>query len=121
MRDHVQPIHYSQATVKELTKQIAVASCIGAFQGGLISITTGLLLRKFSSIYRTVRLPVRVFYHCSWISMGMVFRADKQLIIFQQNYYSQELQRRGKLLDEAADRGIFLEEEAITRSTTNTD
>ena len=88
-------------------------------QGALISITTGLILRRVSTVYRDVRMQVRVFYHCSWISMGAVFRADKQLIIFQNNYYANEMQRRSKILDEAADRGVFLEEDFISDSVTH--
>ncbi|KAG0657552.1 hypothetical protein C6P45_002422 [Maudiozyma exigua] len=119
MRDHVQPIHYDPATVKQLTREVSVACFIGAAQGALISITTGLILRRVSTVYKNVRTPVRVFYHCSWISMGAVFRADKQLIIFQNNYYANEMKRRSQILDEAADRGIFLEEDFVSDSVTH--
>ncbi|GAV54162.1 hypothetical protein ZYGR_0AK06640 [Zygosaccharomyces rouxii] len=84
MPRQVQPIHYDPATVRQLTKEIAVASCIGAAQGAVISLTSGLLLRRFSHVYKNIRTPVRVFYHCSWISMGAVFQADKQLLRFNQ-------------------------------------
>lgn len=97
--------------------KIAVAAGIGALQGALISVTSALLLRRYSTIYRNVRTQVRVFYHISWISMGAVFRADKQLIKFQSKYYETELKRRERILDEAAERGIFLEEEAVGQST----
>lgn len=50
--------------------------------------------------------------------MGAVFQADKQLLKFQSKYYDTELKRRERILDEAADRGIFLEEEAASASTT---
>mgnify|MGYP001199726307 FL=1 len=90
---------------------------IGAAQGAVISVVSGLLLRRFSTVYRNVRAQVRVFYHCSWISMGAVFQADKQLLKFQANYYEKELQRRSRILDEAVERGIFLEEEAALSST----
>lgn len=96
-----------------------MACFIGAAQGALISITTGLILRRVSTVYKNVRTPVRVFYHCSWISMGAVFRADKQLIIFQNNYYANEMKRRSQILDEAADRGIFLEEDFVSDSVTH--
>lgn len=114
----VQPVHYDPQTVKQLTKEITIASCIGALKGGAIGLVTGLLLRRFSTTYRTVRSQVRVFYHCSWISMGIVFNADKQLIKFQDNYYVNELKRRERILDEAAERGIFLEEGNVIKSTT---
>lgn len=114
----VQPIHYDPATVKQLTKEILIASGIGALKGATVGIVTGLLLRRFSTTYRNVRTQVRVFYHCSWISMGIVFNADKQLIRFQDRYYAEELKRRQRILDEAAERGIFLEEEAVSLSTT---
>ncbi|GAV49253.1 hypothetical protein ZYGR_0N06600 [Zygosaccharomyces rouxii] len=118
MPRQVQPIHYDPATVRQLTKEIAVASCIGAAQGALISLTTGLLLRRFSRVYKNVRTAVRVFYHSSWISMGAVFQADKQLLKFQSKYYETELKRRERILDEAAERGIFLEDGAVAESTT---
>ena len=52
--------------------------------------------------------------------MGAVFRADKQLVIFHNNYYANEMKRRSQILDEAADRGIFLEEDFVSDSTTRT-
>lgn len=51
--------------------------------------------------------------------MGAVFYADKQLIKFQNRYYEKETQRRSKILDEAAERGIFLEEDSVAASTTS--
>ncbi|OXB44753.1 hypothetical protein B1J92_D05318g [Nakaseomyces glabratus] len=117
MAGKVQPIHHDTQTVQQLTKEIAIAAGIGAVQGALISITTALLLRRYSTIYRNVRTQVRVFYHISWISMGAVFRADKQLIKFQSKYYENEVKRRERILDEAAERGIFLEEESVAQST----
>lgn len=109
---------YIVAFTNSLNLQIAVASCIGAAQGALISLTSGLLLRKFSRVYKNVRTPVRVFYHCSWISMGSVFQADKQLLRFQSKHYETELKRRERILDEAAERGLFLEEGAAAEGVT---
>ncbi|CAI4059295.1 hypothetical protein N7582_001335 [Saccharomyces uvarum] len=120
MGGNVLPIHYDPKTVKQLTKEITVASCVGAAQGALLSISTALLLRRFSLVYRNVRTQVRVFYHCSWISMGAVFRADKQLVKFQTNYYREEQKRREKILDEAADRGLFLEDDSLSSSRSTT-
>ena len=45
--------------------------------------------------------------------MGAVFRADKQLLKFQTNYYREEQKRREKIMDEAAERGLFLEDESF--------
>ncbi|SCV04359.1 LAME_0H17810g1_1 [Lachancea meyersii CBS 8951] len=114
-----QPVHYEPETVKELTKELLVASGIGAVRGAAIGITTALLLRRFSTVYKNVRTQVRVFYHISWISMGAVFYADKQLIKFQNRYYENETKRRSRILDEAAERGIFLEDDAAVASTTS--
>ncbi|SCU81145.1 LAMI_0B04962g1_1 [Lachancea mirantina] len=118
MASQVQPVHYDPATIKELTRELLVAAGIGAAKGALIGVTSAFLLRRFSTVYRNVRTPVRVFYHSAWISMGAVFHADKQLIKFQNKYYEREIARRSRILDEAADRGIFLEEESIVSSTT---
>ncbi|SCU97682.1 LADA_0H07646g1_1 [Lachancea dasiensis] len=115
----VQPIHYDPETVKELTRELFIASGIGALRGAAIGLTTGLLLRRFSTVYRHVRTQVRVFYQISWISMGAVFYADKQLIKFQNRYYEKETKRRSRILDEAADRGIFLEDDSVVTSTTS--
>lgn len=51
--------------------------------------------------------------------MGAVFYADKQLIKFQNRYYENEIKRRSRILDEAAERGIFLEEDSVVTSTTS--
>ncbi|AAS54734.1 AGR244Wp [Eremothecium gossypii ATCC 10895] len=115
----VKPIHYDEATISQLTRELAIASCIGALKGAAIGITSALLLRTFSPVYRNVRTQVKVFYHCAWISMGVVVQADKQVISFQERYYRDEMVRRARILDEAADRGIFLEEDAAAISTTS--
>ncbi|AET39452.1 Rcf3p Ecym_4398 [Eremothecium cymbalariae DBVPG len=112
----VQPIHYAPGTVRQLTKEIAIAICVGALKGAVIGISSAFLLRTFSPVYRNVRTQVKVFYHCSWISMGAVFQADKQLIKFQETYHAQEALRRERILEEAADRGIFLEDDSIMPS-----
>ncbi|CAI4037486.1 hypothetical protein SMKI_02G3630 [Saccharomyces mikatae IFO 1815] len=52
--------------------------------------------------------------------MGAVFRADKQLLKFQTNYYREEQKRREKILDEAAERGLFLEDENLNSSRSTT-
>ena len=52
--------------------------------------------------------------------MGAVFRADKQLLKFQTNYYREEQKRREKIMDEAAERGLFLEDESLNSSRSTT-
>ncbi|AMD20674.1 HDL070Wp [Eremothecium sinecaudum] len=113
----LKPIHYDQQTVRQLSHEIIIASCVGALYGAAISISTALLMRRYSSVYRNVKNQVRVFYHCSWISMGAVFNADKQVVRFQGKYYANEMKRRERILDEAAERGIFLEEDDVVLST----
>lgn len=84
---------------------------MGAFKGGLIGLSTGLILRLISPTYRTLRTPVRVFYYATWISMGIVFWAEKQVLVFEEKMYIEEGARRSRILDEAAERGIFLEDD----------
>ncbi|KAL6944776.1 hypothetical protein ACO0RG_001530 [Hanseniaspora osmophila] len=112
----VKPVHYDKDSIKELTKELLVAGTKGAVQGAIISITTGLLLKRFSPTYRNVRNQVKVFYHSAWIASGSTFQCDKQLIKFQERYYQSELDRRSRILDEAAERGIFLEEDMVSKS-----
>jgi len=70
-----------------------------------------LILRLISPTYRNVRTPVRVFYHVAWISTGAAFWSEKQVYSFEGRVYAEEAKRRSKILDEAADRGIFLEDD----------
>ncbi|KAH3900588.1 uncharacterized protein SCODWIG_00193 [Saccharomycodes ludwigii] len=114
----VLPVHYDKATIKELTKELSIGGIQGAIYGAMISISTGFLLKRFSTVYRNVRAQVRVFYHCAWISMGSVFVADKQLIKFQEKYYENEYHRRQQALDIAADKGLYLDDQDVVKSTT---
>ncbi len=43
--------------------------------------------------------------------MGIVFWAEKQVLVFEDKLYAEENERRGRILDEAAERGIFLEDD----------
>ena len=103
--------HYNRKSSSLTRKQLFKAGAIGAFKGGLIGLSSGLLLRLISKTYRNVRTPVRVFYHATWISMGIVFWAEKQVLVFEDKLYAEENERRGRILDEAAERGIFLEDD----------
>jgi hypothetical protein len=101
--------HQSPRRLEELSKELLIAGSIGAVKGSVISITTGLMLRLLSPTYRTARTQVKVWYHVTWISMGIVFWADKQLVKFEERVAREERERHSKILDEAADRGIFIE------------
>lgn len=107
----VKPMHHDPKKVEQLNQELFKAGAIGAFKGGLIGLSSGLLLRLISKTYRNVRTPVRVFYHATWISMGIVFWAEKQVLVFEDKLYAEENERRGRILDEAAERGIFLEDD----------
>ena len=83
--------------------------------------TSALILTKTSRIFKTLRLPLKIFYHCAIITGGIIFAAEAQINKFQIQYYQNELQKRQKLLDEAADNGVFLDENYITESVISTD
>lgn len=83
--------------------------------------TSALILTKTSRIFKTLRLPLKIFYHCAIITSGIIFAAEAQINKFQIQYYQNELQKRQKLLDEAADNGVFLDENYITESVISTD
>ncbi|KAK5782320.1 Rcf3p PWA37_005324 [Arxiozyma heterogenica] len=117
----LQPVHYDKETLKELTKQIAYASIIGGAKGALFSVTSALILTKTSRIFRTLRLPLKIFYHCAIISSGIILSGEAQVNKFQSQYYQNELQKRQKLLDEAADNGVFLDENYISKSVISAD
>lgn len=101
--------HHTPGRIEELTKELLIAGSIGAFRGAVISISTALMLRLISPTYRTARTQVKVWYHVTWISMGIVFWADKQLVKFEERVAEEERIRESRILDEAAERGIFIE------------
>lgn len=43
--------------------------------------------------------------------MGIVFAAEKQVLVFENKLFADEYERRSRILDEAAERGIFLEDD----------
>lgn len=107
----VKPAHHDPRKIDQLSGELFTAGFIGALKGAVLGLTTALALRFISPTYRTARMPVKVFYHATWISMGTVIVADKQLIDFEERMYEEELVKRQRLLDEAADRGIYLEDD----------
>ncbi|KAH3687344.1 hypothetical protein WICPIJ_001688 [Wickerhamomyces pijperi] len=107
----VKPSHHDPRRVEQLSGELLTAGFVGALKGALIGLTTALALRFISPTYRTARTQVKVFYHASWISMGAVFACDKQLIDFEGRVFREEMIKRQRLLDEAADRGIYLEDD----------
>ncbi|EDO14346.1 hypothetical protein Kpol_182p4 [Vanderwaltozyma polyspora DSM 70294] len=117
MGNQVQPVHYDSSTVNQLSKDLVKYIVLGGLKGAAIGISTAFLLRRYSTLYRTSRIQVRTFYHIAWISYCAYFTADGHLITFQKKYFDDELKRRKTLLDEAAEKGVFLEEEDVVRST----
>jgi hypothetical protein len=102
--------HHEPHKISQLSSELLIAGAIGAAKGAMIGITTALLLRIISPTYRTARTQVKVFYHATWISGGAVWWAEKQLLDFESRTMQEEEIRRAKILDEAADRGIYLED-----------
>lgn len=102
--------HHQPHKVEQLWSELLIAGAIGAAKGACIGVSSALLLRLVSPTYRTARTQVKVFYHLVWISGGAVWRAERQLLDFEGRTMIEEEMRRVKLLDEAADRGIFLED-----------
>lgn len=96
--------------------QITVASFLGAAKGALVSVTSLFFLSRIYPSFKTIRLPVKIFYHSALITTGVIFACEAQLNRFQIQYYQNELQKREKLLNEAADKGIFLDENYIATS-----
>ena len=92
---------------------------IGAAKGAFIGITSAFVLRRYSTVFRTLRSQVKTFYYCAWVSYGAYFTADSHLLTFQKQYFEDELKRRQTELNEAAEKGIFLEEEDVIKSTIN--
>ena len=87
----------------------------------MFSVTSALILTKTSRIFRTLRLPLKIFYHCAIISSGIILSGEAQINKFKDQYYQNELQKRQKLLDEAADNGVFLDENYISKSVISAD
>ncbi|CCH43537.1 hypothetical protein BN7_3089 [Wickerhamomyces ciferrii] len=80
-------------------------------KGALIGGSTSLILMLISPTFRHVRIPVKVFYNAAWISCGAVWCAEKQVLSFEARVAHEESIRRARILDEAADRGIYLEDD----------
>ncbi|KAH3675176.1 hypothetical protein WICMUC_002832 [Wickerhamomyces mucosus] len=108
---NVKLAHHEPHRIEQLSGELLTAGAVGALKGAVIGITTAIALRFFSPTYRQARTQVKVFYHATWVSMGAVFWADKQLLNFEQRVYREEQEKRARLLDEAADRGIYLEDD----------
>lgn len=105
----------SEENIKELNKEIGIATLIGGLQGALLSVPTALYMRKRSAVYRNVRAPLRILFHLSFICAFAIFNAESQLLVYKQRDYQREMKRREDVLNEAADRGIFLEEDMLAK------
>ncbi|CEP24594.1 unnamed protein product [Cyberlindnera jadinii] len=102
--------HHQPHKIEQLWSELLIAGAIGAAKGAMLGITSALLLRIISPTYRTARSQVKVFYHVSWIAGGAVWWAEQQLLDFENRTMLEDEARRAKLLDEAAERGIYLED-----------
>lgn len=87
----------------------------------MVSLTSALILTRISPSFKTLRLPLKIFYHSALISAGVIFACEAQVKKFQIQYYQNEVDRREKLLDESADNGIFLDENYISKSVISND
>ncbi|KAH3901010.1 uncharacterized protein SCDLUD_002475 [Saccharomycodes ludwigii] len=105
------PKNYTQDDINQLSKELLIAGGIGALKGALFSVTTAILMRKYSMVYKNVRMPVRLLYHTTCIGSASVYYAEQQLLRYEDKRTQLELKRRRKILDEAAERGIFLEDD----------
>ncbi|EDO15202.1 hypothetical protein Kpol_401p7 [Vanderwaltozyma polyspora DSM 70294] len=72
-------------------------------------------------MYRNVRMPVRVLYQSSCICIGLFYEAERQVYKFRDRMFRLEISRRERILDEAAERGIFLEESISSGSSAPSD
>ncbi|CCC70266.1 hypothetical protein NCAS_0E01960 [Naumovozyma castellii] len=106
----LQPIKSSDPVVlKRLTKELLLASLIGGSQGALLSFASAFFLKRYSPLYRGLRSQVRVFYHCTIISSGIIFKAEGQISKFQQKISQEQDLKKDQFLEEAADNGVFVE------------
>ncbi|CCE62591.1 hypothetical protein TPHA_0C04410 [Tetrapisispora phaffii CBS 4417] len=117
MGNEVQPVHYDPKNLKILSNDLVTQSLLGAGKGLLIAGSTALLLNRFSPLFRNARIQVKTFYYVAWISYSSYFQADSHLLTFQSNVFKDEVKRRQKALDDAAEKGIFLEEKDVIQST----
>lgn len=102
--------HHEDSKVNQLGSELLVAGAIGAAKGVLLGFTSSLFLRLISPTYRNARTQVKVFYYAVWISGSAVWWAEKQLLDFESRVIVDEEAKRVRILDEAADRGIYLED-----------
>ncbi|CCD25169.1 Rcf3p NDAI_0E03520 [Naumovozyma dairenensis CBS 421] len=105
-----QPLRNSDpTTIKRLYKE-STAAGLGAIQGSIISGSSTLIFNKYSKFFRNLTFQGKLFYNVALISMNIIFKAEHQVLKFQQKLLLEEDIKRGKLLDKAAENGVFIED-----------
>ncbi|ODV64367.1 Rcf3p ASCRUDRAFT_74007 [Ascoidea rubescens DSM 1968] len=94
---------------KTLSKELLLTSFTGAIKGGLIGLTGSVMLRYMWPTWKNLRIPIKCFWHVSWVSMGAVFWADRHLVVFSDRMLLEQQEKKRKLLNDAAENGIFID------------
>ncbi|GMM44617.1 Rcf3 protein [Pichia kluyveri] len=99
--------HTSKEHLNRLQQVIIKSTLIGGLYGAMISIPSELFIRWRSPLYRAFGFRIRVFYHTIWISAAAAFRAEREVIAFENLIRKEEEEKRAKLLELSILNGVY--------------
>lgn len=86
------------------------ALLLGAIQGSVLSITGHALLMRFSPGFRNLRTPLKCAYHTIIIGSVSAWKGERSITDYRHRMSLVMKQKRQKMVEEAAEKGIFIEE-----------
>lgn len=99
--------HTSKEHMSRLQNVILKNTLIGGLYGALISIPSELFIRWRYPLYRAFGFRIRVFYHTIWIASAAAYRAEIEVINFENQIRKEEEERRKQLLELSILQGVY--------------
>jgi hypothetical protein len=99
--------HTSRDHLQRLQQVILKSTLVGGLYGAMIAIPSDLLLRWRSPLYRAFGWRIRVFYYTIWVSAAAAFKAEGEVIGFENQVRREEEERRRQLLELSVLQGIY--------------
>ncbi|XBW34559.1 hypothetical protein QEN19_000122 [Hanseniaspora menglaensis] len=91
-------------------KATTKASIIGGLQGASLSIPAHIVLHRFVPSFKYLRLPLKWAFHVIIIGASSAWKGESSVTNYKRDTNNMLRLKREKMLAEAAERGVFIEE-----------
>ncbi|ODQ65715.1 hypothetical protein NADFUDRAFT_82698 [Nadsonia fulvescens var. elongata DSM 6958] len=112
----MKPAHHAPEKVEGAVDVILQGTAIGGTKGLFAGLALGTYIRYFQpKVWQRTTIQFRSFVLISLFCGGAVFSADKRLVDYEQKLRYEDIVQKSKLLDEAAERGEFIDFDGVKK------